>query len=98
MAYKASERKELLSAINEILDFSIVMPPGDYENQDLLPYTDIKEKTNEIRRRQSRLLHPTKPCKPPLTTLSHCVLVGILKLSSLSFEFKLKNLFKFFNQ
>lgn len=67
MAYKASERKELLSAINEILDFSIVMPPGDYKNQDLLPYTDIKEKTNEIRRRQSRLLHPTKPRKPPLT-------------------------------
>lgn len=63
VAYKASERRELLSAINEILDFSIVMPPGDYENQSLLPYTDIKEKTDEIRRRQSRMLHPSKPRK-----------------------------------
>ncbi|KAG8306698.1 Anion exchange protein 3 [Homalodisca vitripennis] len=67
VAYKASERRDLLSAINEFLDFSIVLPPGDWEKQALLPFTDIKEKTDEIKRRQSRI-HP--PTKPPLTPIS----------------------------
>jgi len=67
LAYRATERRDLLSAINEFLDFSIVLPPGDWDQQTLLPYSDIKEKTDEIRRRQSRI-HP--PTKPPLTPIS----------------------------
>lgn len=51
----------MLSAINEFLDFSIVLPPGDWEKQALLPFTDIKEKNAEIRRRQSKIHPPTKP-------------------------------------
>ncbi|KAL1130540.1 hypothetical protein AAG570_011786 [Ranatra chinensis] len=54
IAYKASARKELLSAINEFLDCSIVLPPGDWERQALLPIRELKAKTEAIRRRQSK--------------------------------------------
>ena len=60
MAYKATERRHLLSAINEFLDFSIVLPPGDWETQALLPFTELKEKNEKIRRRQSRVQDETK--------------------------------------
>lgn len=64
VVYKATERRELLSAINEILNFSIVMPPGDYDKEDLLPsHAHIKETTAEIRRRQSRMYPPSQPRK-----------------------------------
>lgn len=55
MAYKATERRDLLSAINEFLDYSIVLPPGDWETQALLQFTELKAKNEEIRRRQSRV-------------------------------------------
>ncbi|XP_039286283.1 anion exchange protein 2 isoform X2 [Nilaparvata lugens] len=54
VAYRAIDRKELLSAINGFLDSSIVLPPGDWENQALLHFNEIKEKTEAIKRRQSR--------------------------------------------
>ncbi|XP_075230132.1 anion exchange protein Ae2 isoform X2 [Lycorma delicatula] len=54
VAYRANDRKELLSAINEFLDYSIVLPPGDWENQALLQFSELKEKNEAIKRRQSR--------------------------------------------
>ena len=36
MAYSAENRTHLLRAINEFLDDSIVLPPGQLENPDLL--------------------------------------------------------------
>ncbi|XP_024084063.1 band 3 anion transport protein isoform X3 [Cimex lectularius] len=54
IAYRASARKELLSAINEFLDCSIVLPPGNWERQALLPFNELKAKTEAIRRRQSK--------------------------------------------
>lgn len=54
IAYKATVRKELLSAINEFLNASIVLPPGDWERQALLPFHELKAKTEAIKRRQSR--------------------------------------------
>lgn len=60
MAYKAIERRDLLSAINEFLDYSIVLPPGDWETQALLPFTELKAKNEEIRRRQSRVQDAAK--------------------------------------
>lgn len=60
MAYKATERRDLLSAINEFLDYSIVLPPGDWETQALLPFTELKAKNEEIRRRQSRVQDAAK--------------------------------------
>ncbi|XP_073975521.1 anion exchange protein Ae2 isoform X4 [Rhodnius prolixus] len=55
IAYKALARKELLSAINEFLDCSIVLPPGDWERQALLPFRELKAKNEAIRRRQSKV-------------------------------------------
>lgn len=60
MAYKATERRDLLSAINEFLNVSIVLPPGDWETEALLPVTELKAKNEEIRRRQSRVHIATK--------------------------------------
>ncbi|CAH1133077.1 unnamed protein product [Ceutorhynchus assimilis] len=56
IAYKADSRKELLSAINEFLDDSIVLPPGDWERQALLPIEEIKSKSDAIKRRKLNAL------------------------------------------
>ncbi|CAB3382824.1 Hypothetical predicted protein [Cloeon dipterum] len=53
IAYKAADRREILSAINEFLDDSIVLPPGNYERKALLPFNDLKAKSEAIRRRKS---------------------------------------------
>jgi len=44
IAYKADDRKELLSAINEFLDDSIVLPPGKWDREQLLPFEELKAK------------------------------------------------------
>ncbi|XP_026462200.1 anion exchange protein 2-like [Ctenocephalides felis] len=54
VAYKAEDRRELLSAINEFLDDSIVLPPGDWERQALLPFDEIKAKSEKIRQRRAK--------------------------------------------
>ncbi|XP_017752632.1 PREDICTED: band 3 anion transport protein isoform X2 [Eufriesea mexicana] len=56
IAYKANERRELLSAINEFLDDSIVLPPGDWERQALLPFSELKAKSEAIRKRKAKAL------------------------------------------
>ncbi|XP_050301668.1 anion exchange protein 2 isoform X2 [Anthonomus grandis grandis] len=56
IAYKADSRKELLSAINEFLDDSIVLPPGDWERQALLPIEEIKAKSDAIKKRKLNAL------------------------------------------
>lgn len=52
IAYKADDRKVLLSAINEFLDDSIVLPPGDWERQNLLQFDELKAKGDAIRKRK----------------------------------------------
>lgn len=57
IAYKADDRQELLSAINEFLDDSIVLPPSDnWQNEDLLPFEEIKAKSEWIRSRKAKAL------------------------------------------
>ncbi|CAH0577697.1 unnamed protein product [Chrysodeixis includens] len=56
IAYKADDRRELLSAINEFLDDSIVLPPGDWERQALLPFEELRAKSEMIRRRKQNAL------------------------------------------
>lgn len=56
IAYKAENRKELLSAINDFLDDSIVLPPGDWERQALLPIEEIKAKSEAIKKRKENAL------------------------------------------
>ncbi|CAG9857657.1 unnamed protein product [Phyllotreta striolata] len=60
IAFKAETRKELLSAINEFLDDSIVLPPGDWERQALLPIEEIKAKSDAIKRRKENALRKAR--------------------------------------
>jgi len=62
IAYKATEKRELLSAINEFLDDSIVLPPGDWERQALLPFDELKAKSDAIKKRKEKALE--KKSKP----------------------------------
>jgi len=41
MAYHAEGRKNLLDAINQFLDDSIVLPPGNLDKETLLPILDM---------------------------------------------------------
>ncbi|XP_039763969.1 anion exchange protein 2 isoform X2 [Pararge aegeria] len=52
IAYKTDGRRDLLSAINEFLDDSIVLPPGDWERQALLPFEELRAKSEMIRKRK----------------------------------------------
>ncbi|XP_055630448.1 band 3 anion transport protein isoform X6 [Toxorhynchites rutilus septentrionalis] len=56
IAYKADDRRELLSAINEFLDDSIVLPPGKWERQALLPFDELKAKSDMIRLRKKKAI------------------------------------------
>lgn len=70
IAYKADDRRELLSAINEFLDDSIVLPPGDWERQALLPFEELRAKSEMIRRRKRDALErkraAAKAAAPPI--------------------------------
>lgn len=52
VAYRARERRDLLSGVNEFLDESIVLPPGDWERRALLPLAELRAKSEMIRRRK----------------------------------------------
>ncbi|KAG5882668.1 hypothetical protein JTB14_024477, partial [Gonioctena quinquepunctata] len=67
IAYKAENRKELLSAINDFLDDSIVLPPGDWERQALLPIEEIKAKSEAIRRRKQNALKKAQEAQGIIT-------------------------------
>lgn len=53
-AYKVTERKELIRLLNEFLDSSIVLPPCDWEREELLSLRELKEKSEQIKRRKTR--------------------------------------------
>ncbi|CAG0884444.1 unnamed protein product [Cyprideis torosa] len=54
VAYKTMVRRDILFAINEFLDDSIVLPPGDWSRKSLLPFEDLKEKSQSIAARKKR--------------------------------------------
>lgn len=56
IAFGAYDRKALLSAINEFLDDSIVLPPGNWERKALLPIEELKAKSEQIRKRKENAL------------------------------------------
>ncbi|XP_058054247.1 band 3 anion transport protein [Anopheles bellator] len=68
IAYKADDRRELLSAINEFLDDSIVLPPGKWEKPALLPFEELKAKSDMIRLRKKKALDAKIKSKPKLLT------------------------------
>lgn len=55
-AFKAQTRKELISAINDFLDDSLVLPPGKFDKEALLSFEELKEKSEMIRNRKRRAL------------------------------------------
>jgi hypothetical protein len=55
-AYKAKSRRDLMAAMNEFLDESLVIPPGKLDKEDLLPFVEMKEKVDMIRMRKRRAL------------------------------------------
>jgi len=55
MAYGAENRSDLLRAINEFLDDSIVLPPGQLENPDLLKNISLYQKSLASRREKKML-------------------------------------------
>ena len=50
VCYKVEERKELLNAINDFLDESVVLPPGDWESRNLLSMSEMHELRNRKRK------------------------------------------------
>lgn len=54
--YKAKYRHDLLIAINDFLDDSIVLPPGKFDKETLLPFEELKEKADMIRMRKRRAM------------------------------------------
>ncbi|XP_045464618.1 anion exchange protein 2 isoform X2 [Harmonia axyridis] len=56
IAFGAYDRNALLSAINEFLDDSIVLPPGNWERKALLPIEELKAKSEQIRKRKENAL------------------------------------------
>ncbi|KAM3956891.1 anion exchange protein Ae2 isoform 2-T2 [Aphomia sociella] len=70
IAYRADDRRELLSAINEFLDDSIVLPPGDWERQALLPIDELKAKSEMIRRRKQNALEKKRRASEAATPAS----------------------------
>ena len=47
IAYHAEERKDLMDAINEFLDYSIVLPPGNLDKETLLPIMEMARRKTE---------------------------------------------------
>lgn len=68
IAYKAEDRQELLSAINEFLDDSIVLPPGNWQREDLLPFEELKAKSEWIRSRKAKALQMKNKEKSGITS------------------------------
>lgn len=68
IAYKADDRQELLSAINEFLDDSIVLPPGNWQHEDLLPFEELKAKSEWIRSRKKKALQLKNKEKSGMTS------------------------------
>lgn len=63
IAYKADDRRDLLSAINEFLDDSIVLPPGNWQRNDLLPFEELKARNEWIRSRKTKALQEKNRAK-----------------------------------
>ena len=54
VCYGIEGRKELLTAINDFLDSSVVLPPGDWDSKNLLSMDEINELRNRKRGRKSK--------------------------------------------
>ena len=53
IAYQADSRQDLLDAINDYLDDSIVLPPGNWDKNTLLPVMEMARK-RALRKEKSK--------------------------------------------
>merc|ERR1719427_1876582 len=53
VAYRVGEKQELLHAINEFLDDSVVLPPGDWDRKNVLP-NEIVEMRQRMKARKAQ--------------------------------------------
>ena len=60
VCYRIECRKELLNAINDFLDESVVLPPGDWEGKNLLSMNEIHDLRNRKKRRKKESEDETK--------------------------------------
>lgn len=67
----ADSRRDLLDAINDFLQDSIVLPPGEYNKKTLLPIVDMARKKQETKRAR----RPTKELSTGLYTKLCCLMV-----------------------
>lgn len=56
VAYQAEDRRDILSAINEFMDDSIVLPPGDWDRRALLSLDELRARSDKIRRRREEVV------------------------------------------
>ena len=54
LAYRADSREDLLSAINEFLDDTVVLPPGEWDRSVLLPILIEQSKAMTRRRKMAK--------------------------------------------
>lgn len=55
-AYQARTRTGIMTAMNDFLDDSLVLPPGKFDKEALLPFDELKEKADMIRMRKRRVV------------------------------------------
>ena len=77
VAYMADSRRDLLDAINDFLQDSIVLPPGEYNRKTLLPIVDMARKKQQAKRAR----RPTKDSNTCMLTNSYFVSRVNLKLA-----------------
>ena len=53
-AYQANDRSDLLDSINEFLDDSIVLPPGDWDKKTLLPIMDMAREKSQAKLKKKK--------------------------------------------
>ncbi|BFZ21740.1 hypothetical protein BsWGS_24779 [Bradybaena similaris] len=63
VAYRAETREDLLRAINNFLDDSIVLPPGDWDHRTLLPITHMARKRALMRQQKKQQLEEKEALK-----------------------------------
>lgn len=68
-AYRAAHRDHLLAAIDDFFQEAIVMPRGDWQRSDLLPLSDLRARSEGLRRRKLSLRPVGEATPPPLPPL-----------------------------
>ena len=60
IAYSGLDKHDILKGISEFLNDTMVLPPGDWDRELLLPITRIQKKEQAKVMRRRKTLKPTK--------------------------------------